>query len=220
MQKTIRISRSTSPNKRSNGAMRIVRRPVRLASPRRKNKCDAALGFGTTGTFPHHDVGGTMVMIFGATWTRRVADLIRPSKPSDRRAQTTQHTSPTTTAHTIDYHPTNTHQSRNLRPSSTTVVGWATATIDARFSLQPVRPRWKMASISPSTLLTRLLHDQTKRPLTRLMRPRPQQIAQISQSGPLRRVAKSDTRFDQPLTSRTAPLSVRFSFRLVYEKNS
>lgn len=199
--------------------MRIVRRPVRLASPRRKNKCDVGLDFGTTGTFPHRDAGGTMATTSGAIWMRHVADLIRLNEPRDRRAQTTQHTSPMTTAHTTDYRPTNTHPSPNLRPSSTKITGWATATTAAHFNLQLAHLRWKI-TLNTSTDRTPLLHDQTKLPLTHPMRHRPQQTPPMSRSVLPRGAAKNDTRFDPPLTWRMALRSVLFSSQLVYVKSS
>lgn len=200
--------------------MRIVGRPVRPASQKRRKRCGAARDSGTTGMFPLRAVVETMAMSSGATWTQRAAGLIRLNEPRANHLQTAPHPSPTTTAHTLEHHPTSTRRSLGPHLNNMTTVGWPTHTTAARFSHHLARPSPETAFPSPSPSIdqTRLPRGPIRSSSTRLTRRRPQVSPSRSRSDLRKRMAKSDTPFDQPLTLKMAPLSAQFSSLLACVK--
>lgn len=196
--------------------MRIVRRPAKPASRKKRNRSDGALDYGTIGMSLRSDAGETTPMTSGATWTPRAVGLTSPNKPSGHQAQAVQSPSPMTTAPTGENHPTNTRLYPGVRLSSMTIAGWATRMIDARFSHQPAHPSLGKAPPNPNTDLTWLLHDPTKSPCMRPMR----QLLRLSPAKPRSGLRRWTTRngipFDQPPISRTVPLSAQYFFPLVY----
>lgn len=217
-QGSIRTWQSILPSERSDGEMRLVRRPAKLGSRRRRSRHDAALGSGTTGTFLPLETEGALpamiAMTSGATWMLRAADWIRQTRRHGHPARTAAtHRDQTATVMT-DGHLINTLPSRDPRCPNTSLPSatHTTAVLSVHLLVQQ-----RSSPPSPTTNHSQRLRGRTRTLSTqhtthhhRPDSPRPQTYHRN------RWTERSATPSGRPPTLRTALLFDRFSCQTGY----